>query len=73
MSAAEREARAMRATGTAFEILYQPRAVADSQTPPQKRGPKPAAGAAKNSAPNFNVPIAKTQDTVRRQAIQGKL
>lgn len=73
---------ATRATGTAFEILYQPRAVPDSATPPGKRGPKvnpdqsykaKVLRAFENSAPNFNTHIATQADSIRTASIKGKL
>lgn len=84
MSTAEREARAMRATGTAWAILYARRAVPDSATAPKKIGPKPKVNADQSykakvlralagSAPNFNTPIATKADSMRTAAIKGKL
>lgn len=41
---------AMRATGTAFQILYEPRAIPNSKPAPKKTGPKPKFSKAQESA-----------------------
>jgi hypothetical protein len=80
----DRSTLAMRANGTAFAILYEPRAIPDTATPPKKTGPKPKVNPDQsykakvlrdldNSAPNFNVQIASKADSLRTQAIKGRL
>lgn len=80
----EREARAMRATGTAFAILYAPRTIPDTATAPQKRGPKPKVNADQsykakvlrdldNSKPAFNVAIATQKERDRTASIKGRM
>lgn len=69
-----------RAKGTAFEVLYAPRAEPNTATPPKKRGPKPrikphqATGPRlmplTNSAPGFNTPLATQASLDRSQAIK---
>lgn len=73
---------AMRATGTAFEILYQPRAIPNTAQAPKKTGPKPKRDQShkakllrdlENTAPAFNTPIATQADSDRTQAIKGRM
>lgn len=73
---------AERAKGTAFEVIYQPRATPDSAQPPKKTGPKahkakshPAwAGPQplENVAPGFNTPIATREQSDRTSRIRGR-
>lgn len=73
---------AERAKGTAFEVIYQPRAIADRCQPPKKTGPKahkaktrPAwAGLQplENVAPNFNTPITTREESARTSRIRGR-
>lgn len=71
-----------RAKGTAFAVLYAPRAVPDSCQPPKKTGPK-AHQAKKqptctglqpleNLAPAFNTPIASREQSARTSRIRGR-
>lgn len=65
--------RADRAKGTAFEILYQPRAIPNTATAPKKRGPKPrrcGLTALENVAPAFNTALPTKASQDRSQAIK---
>lgn len=71
-----------RAKGTAFAILYQPRAIPDSAQPPKKTGPKPNKAKAhpawaglqplENMAPAFNTPITTREQCDRTARIRGR-
>ena len=65
--------RADRAKGTAFEVIYQPRAVPNTATAPKKRGPKPkrlGLTALENVAPAFNTPLPTQASRDRSLAIK---
>ncbi len=71
-----------RAKGTAFEVIYQQRAVPDSCRPPKKTGPKPSSAkkhaawaglqSVENVAPGFNIPITTREQTARTSRIRGR-
>lgn len=71
-----------RAKGTAFEVIYQPRATPDSAQPAKKSGPKPSGRKAHaawsglkpldNVAPNFNTPITTREQAARTSRIRGR-
>lgn len=79
MSSKHSKGLAARAVGTAFAILYAPRAVPNSCTASSPKVNPDQSNKAKvlrdleNSAPNFNVPIATQADSLRTAAIKGKL
>lgn len=78
MSTTEREGRAMRANGTAFAILYEPRAIPDRVKPRIRNNPKrtytdKVLRDLENTAPAFNTRIATQADSRRTAAIKGKL
>jgi hypothetical protein len=69
------------AKGTAFAILYQPRAIPDSTQPPKKSGPKPKLRTVptgphlirpENTAPGFNTPITSSAQSDRTSRIRGR-
>lgn len=71
----EYSARAARSAGTAFAILYAPRANAGPPPAPNRQGHNANSrfrGDPKNSAPNFNTPIATKTDSLRTAAIKGR-
>jgi len=58
-----------------FDILGRPKAPLKPSPPRNRQGHTftPLRGPVKNSAPNFNVPIATAADSMRTAAIKGKL
>jgi hypothetical protein len=61
--------------GGPFDILYVPRAVADSAKAPKKPGPKSVKAELHhpiNSAPEFNRPIATQADSERTRKVRGR-
>lgn len=70
MIVTELEAIAMRATGTAFQILYEPRAIPNSKAAPKKTGPKPKLSKAQESARSMET---STERAARHAAERQKL
>lgn len=71
-----------RAKGTAFAILYEPRATPDSAQAPLKSGPKSHKPKVRpgwaglqplqNVAPGFNTPISTREQSARTSRIRGR-
>lgn len=51
---------AMRAKGTAFEILYEPRALPNSARAPKKTGPKPRPSKVQQAANSLETPAERS-------------
>lgn len=59
MRETDRTTLAMRANGTPFAILYEPRAIPNTSTAPKKRGPKPNKSKAQKSAMALETPAER--------------